>query len=143
MTYNSEEVTLPKPAEEVFNTLSNLEGLRNLIAGIPSDKISDEQRQQLESVKVTADSISFPAGPVGDVTLRLKETVSPTLIRLEGVGTPVPLSITMDITPILPTQCKGKVTIDIQIPAMLKPMVSGPLQKMTDQFGQMLRNLPV
>jgi hypothetical protein len=49
----------------------------------------------------------------------------------------------MDITPILPTQCKGKVTIDIQIPAMLKPMVSGPLQKMTDQFGQMLRNLPV
>lgn len=142
-TYNSEEVTLRRPAEAVFSQLSNLERLRDVIADVSADKINDEQRRQLESVKVTADTISFPGGPAGEVTLRITEAVSPTLIRLEGVGTPVPLSMSMHITPVLPEECTARVTIDLQIPAMLKPMVNGPLQKMADQFGMMLRNLPI
>lgn len=142
-TYKSEEVTLRKGAENVYDSLSNLSRLRDIIAGVPADKISDEQRKQLESVSVTDDTISFPGGPAGNVTLKIVESVRPTLIRLEGIGTPVPLSLRMDIRPILPEECTAQVTIDIQIPAMLKPMVNGPLQKMADQFGMMLRNLPM
>lgn len=120
-----------------------MEKLRDVIADVPADAISEEQRKQLEQVRVTADTISFPGGPVGEVTLRIVEKTAPTLIRLEGMGTPVPLNLTMRITPVSDTECRAQVTIDIQIPAMLKPMVNGPLQKMADQFGQMLRNLPV
>lgn len=142
-TYQSGEVTLHKSAEQTFAQISDMEKLRDVIADVPADAISEEQRKQLEQVRVTADTISFPGGPVGEVTLRIVEKTAPTLIRLEGMGTPVPLNLTMRITPVSDTECRAQVTIDIQIPAMLKPMVNGPLQKMADQFGQMLRNLPV
>lgn len=84
-----------------------------------------------------------PAALPHDVTLRLAETEAPSLIRMEGQGTPVPLSMTLHITPLTPESCETYVQIDIQIPAMLKPMVNGPLQKMADQFAQMLRQVPM
>lgn len=140
--YKSEETLLLAPAEKVFKKLSNLEGLSEMLTNIPEEKVSDEHRQLLNDVKVTADTISFPAGPVGNLTLRLTRLVEPTLILLEAVDAPVPMSLALNIFPIDEVSCKAQVVIDLQIPAMLKPMVSGPLNKMTAQFAQMLRNIP-
>ncbi len=142
-TYKSETVGIAHPATTVFNKLSNLEGLGNVIKNIPEDKIPADQRAQLEQVQVTADTISFPGGPVGNITLRLDEVKSPTLISLVGQGTPVPLKMAMHITPLTPDTCEAHVEIDLQIPAMLKPMINGPMQKMTQQFAQMLRQVPM
>ena len=114
-----------------------------MLKNVPADQIPADQMAMLEQVRVTPDTISFPGGPAGDVTLRLAETEAPSLIRLEGQGTPVPLSMTLHITPLTPESCETYVQIDIQIPAMLKPMVNGPLQKMADQFAQMLRQVPM
>ena len=142
-TYKSEVVSLAHPAERVFSKLSNLEGLGGMLKNVPADQIPADQMAMLEQVRVTPDTISFPGGPAGDVTLRLAETEAPSLIRLEGQGTPVPLSMTLHITPLTPESCETYVQIDIQIPAMLKPMVNGPLQRMADQFAQMLRQVPM
>lgn len=141
-TYKSEAIGLAYPAEAVFNKLSNLEGLGNLLRNIPEDKIPAEQRAQLEQVQVTRDTISFPGGPVGNLTLRLDEVKTPTLITLVGQGTPVPLNMSMHIIPLTPDTSEAYVEIDLQIPAMLKPMINGPMQKMTGQFAQMLRQVP-
>ncbi len=142
-TYKSEVVSLAYPAETVFGKLSNLEGLGDMLRNVPSDKIPADQMAMLEQVRITSDTISFPGGPAGDVTLRVAETSAPTLIRLEGAGTPVPMSLALHINPITPDTCETHVQIDIKIPAMLKPMVNGPLQKMADQFAQMLRQVPM
>lgn len=138
-TYKSGEVTLQGSAEEVYNKLSNLDNLRDLLAKIPADRLPEEQKKQLESLEITPDSITFPGGPVGSLTLQMTEKIEPTLIRLDGVGTPVKLGLSMHITPECPTSSKGEVDIDIDLPAMLKPMVGGQIQKMADQFGQMLK----
>jgi hypothetical protein len=138
-TYKSEVVSLAYPAETVFGKLSNLEGLGGILKNVPADKVPADQLAMLEQVRVTPDTISFPAGPAGEVTLKVAETDAPNLIRMEGFGTPVPMSLTLHITPLTPETCE----IDIQIPAMLKPMVNGPLQKMADQFAQMLRQVPM
>lgn len=140
-TYKSETVSLAYPAEKVYNRLSNLEGLGDLLRNVPLEQVPEEQRGMLEQVRVTADTVSFPAGPVGELTLALTELTEPTLIRLEGQGTPVPMSLTMHITPLTPDTCEARVEIDVKIPMMLKPMVNGPLQKMASQFGQMLRQI--
>lgn len=140
-TYKSDTVKLAYPAVRVFDKLSNLEGLKELIANIPADKVDADQRQMLDQVRVTSDTISFPAGPAGEITLRMAEKTAPTLIRLEGEGTPVPVGLAMHILPLTEDTCEAYVQFDIQIPAMLKPMVNGPLQKMADQFSQMLRQL--
>lgn len=140
--YHSSEETLQAPAEAVFDKLSNLENLRSLLDRVPSDKIPEDKRAMFESISITPDTITVPGGPVGSLTFRVTEKVNPTLIALSGEGAPVPLSLSMHITPLTETTCKAKVDIDIEIPAMLKPMVSGPIQKMADQFGEVLKAIP-
>lgn len=141
-TYKSETVGLMYPAERVFTKLSNLEGLGQMIKNVPEGQVPAEQLSMLEQVKVTPDSIEFPS-PAGSITLRLVETIDPTLIRMEGAGTPVPMEMALHIMPLTPDTCEAYVQIDLQIPAMLKPMVSGPLQKLVKQFADMLRRLPM
>lgn len=141
-TYKSEKVGIAYPAEKVYDRLSRLEGLKEMLAKVPADQVPADQMAMLEQVKVTPDTISFPGGPVGDITLRVAERVRPTFVRLEGVGTPVPMNLSLEVLPFTPETCEASVAIDVQIPAMLKPMVNGPLQKMADQFGQMLRQMP-
>lgn len=142
-TYKSEKVGIAYPASAVFEKFSNLEGLGELLKNVPEGKIPADQLEMLGKVKVTSDTISFPAGPVGDIMLRLVEKDAPVLIRLEGVGTPVPLGLAMHIVPLTPETCETYVQIDLKIPALMAPMVNGPMQKMVDQFGQMLRQMPI
>lgn len=142
-TYKSEKVGIAYPASAVFEKFSNLEGLGELLKNVPEGKIPADQLEMLGKVRVTSDTISFPAGPVGDIMLRLVEKEAPVLIRLEGVGTPVPLGLAMHIVPLTPETCETYVQIDLKIPALMAPMVNGPMQKMVDQFGQMLRQMPI
>ena len=143
-TYNSEEISLMAPAGAVNSKLSNLDNLRSLLEKVPADKIPADKLEMFNSISVTPDSVTVPGGPVGALTFRMKEKVEPTLIKLAGEGLPpgIALSLSLHITPEGESTSKAKVTIDISIPAMLKPMVSGPLQKMADQFGQVLRAIP-
>ena len=143
-TYNSEEISLMAPAGAVYSKLSNLDNLRSLLEKVPADKIPADKLEMFNSISVTPDSVTVPGGPVGALTFRMKEKVEPTLIKLAGEGLPpgIALSLSLHITPEGESTSKAKVTIDISIPAMLKPMVSGPLQKMADQVGQVLRAIP-
>lgn len=141
-TYKSPEVRLKASAEAVFNKLSNLENLHSLLEKVPADKIPEDKRAMFESIQITPDSITLPGGPVGAVTLRLAEKTSPSLISLKGEGTPVPLALSMHIAPDGDSASKAQVAIDIDIPAMLKPMIGGHLQKMADQFGSVLQAIP-
>lgn len=137
--YNSYWVDLRYSADQVFSKLSNLENLRDLLNRIPEDQIPADQRKQLEDIQITPDSISLPGGPVGSITLRMAEKVQPSLIRLQGEGTPVNMSLSMEIEPVDDAACRARVVILLDIPAMLKPMVNGPLNKMTEQFATMLQ----
>lgn len=139
-TFKSDKVELRYPAEAVFDKLSDLSNIGTLLENAPVDQIPEDKRELLNKITFSRDTISFPAQPVGDVTLQVVRREPFTLIELDGVGTPVDLKMRMEITPKGET-CEAMVVVDIAIPAMLKPMVAGPLQKMTDQFSQVLRAL--
>lgn len=141
-TYKSDKTKISYPAETVFAKLSHLEGLSDVLQKVPADSLSSEHRAMLEQIKVTSDTITFPGGPVGDVTLGVVERVEPSLIKLEGVGTPVPMSLTLHVKPLTSESCEAYVELEVQIPMMLKPMVNKPLQDMADQFGKMLSQIP-
>ncbi|MDE6218667.1 MAG: hypothetical protein K2F64_06650 [Muribaculaceae bacterium] len=140
--YKSKDVSLNYSAEVVFNKLSNLESLKEVLANVPREKVKPEDLAMLDQIEVTPDTISFPAGPVGSLTLRMTRKEAPVLLRLEGENSPVPMSLEMNITPEGENHCSARVVIDLQIPKMLAPMVSGPLNKMTEQFADMLAMIP-
>lgn len=141
-TYKSSEIQYGASAETLFNKISNLEGLKDMLSKIPQDTLTDEQRGMLSSVTISSDSISLPGGPVGSLTLKMTRKESPVLIEFEGQNTPVPLSLSLHINPEGTDSCVAQAVLDIQIPAMLRPMVSGPLQKAVDQLSNLLRAIP-
>lgn len=141
--YSSDSVTLSSSAENVYSKFSNLENLRALLDKVPADSIPDDKRAMYESITITPDSITVPGGPVGALSFKVVEKCEPSLIRLNGEGSPVPLTLSMNITPVNADSCKVKVDIDIALPAMLKPMVGGHIQKMADQFSQVLKAIPL
>lgn len=137
--YESPAVTLPAPAEKVYEKLSNLGNLKSVLDRIPAHKIPEDKRDIFEAVEITDNSISLPAGPVGNLTFHVVEKVEPTLIRLKGEGAPVAMALALHIRPGIDNHCEAKAEVDVDIPAMLKPMVGGHIQKLADQFGQVLQ----
>lgn len=140
--YSSPEVTLQAPAEVVFNKLSNLENLRSMLDKVPADRIPDDKRQLFENIKITSDTIEVPGAPMGSLIFRVIEKKAPDMIKLQGEGMPIAMALTMHIKPDGETTSKGHVDFDIDIPMMLKPMVGGQIQKIADQFGDVLAAIP-
>ena len=139
--FKSKTVAVAAPAEAVFDKLSDLSSLKVLMADIPASAVPEEQRSMLEAVSVTDDTITFPAGPVGELTMRMTRKERPTLIRLDGEGAPVALNMSLEIGEVGPDASEAAVSIDIAIPPMLKPMIGGTLQKMADQFADVIGQL--
>lgn len=136
--FKSTPVGIKASADAVYSKLSDLSNLKSLMSRIPESAIPADKKEMFDAVKITEDSIIFPAGPIGEVTLKMVEKVRPSLIKLEGVGTPVGMTLTLLIAGISTDTSEGCVEIDIAIPAMLKPMIGGTIQKMADQFAQVL-----
>lgn len=141
-TYKSDEVTLKADAQSVFNRLSDFESLKELLGKIPEDQIPADKKEMFDSIKLTNDSIELPGGPVGAIKLRVVEKTAPSRIKLKGEGTPVPLSLQLDLQPLDDSACRAQAKVDLEIPTMLRPMISGPMQKMTEQFANVLRSIP-
>lgn len=140
--YKSEEVPLKASAQNVFQRLSNLGSLKSMLADLPADQIPADKRDILENIKLSDDCIELPGGPVGSIRLRVVEQKAPVCIRLKGEGTPVPLGLQLNVIPVDDASCRAMAEVDIDIPAMLRPMIAGPMQKMTEQFAQVLRSIP-
>ena len=141
-TVKSEKKIINASAEKVFNKLSNLDNLKPLLESIPRDRIPEDKMEMFDNLKVTSDSITIPAGPVGQITLRVTDRLPYSLIQLTGEGSPVPLGMQLEIEAMGPEECEVQVAVNIEIPAMLKPMVAGPLKKIADQFVQVMAAIP-
>lgn len=141
-TYSSDNITLHAPASAVYEKLSNLENLQGLLDKVPADRIPEDKRQMFENIKITSDTIEVPGGPMGNLVFRVTEREAPRLIKLRGEGIPIEMALVLHITPESDSVSKAKVDIDINIPAMLKPMVGGQIQKIANQFGEVLGAIP-
>lgn len=126
----------------MFDRLSNISALGEMMKDAPVGDLPEKERELMEQVRVSEDGITFPAGPAGELTLRMARTERPTLVEMEGVGAPVPMSMSLHIQPVGPSECRAQVVIEIGVPKMLVPMVGGPLKKMAAQIAQMLVRVP-
>lgn len=140
--YSSGNVTLNASAQTVFDKLSNLENLQGMLDKVPADRVPEDKRQMFENIKITHDTIEVPGGPMGSLTFRVTERVAPSLIKLQGEGIPLQMALVLNVKPLTATTSEANVDIDINIPAMLKPMIGGQIQKIANQFGDVLGAIP-
>ncbi len=128
--YESSIKTVPYPQEAVFRNISDLSNLARIRDRIPSDKVQEFTFDQ--------DSVSVSVPPVGQITLRIVEREEPKCIKFEAVQSPLPFNLWVQILPIDELTSKMKVTVDADIPMMLKPMVNGPLQDGVEKVADAL-----
>jgi len=125
---------IPYSVEDVYRNISDLSNLERVRDRIPEDK--------LNSFSFDQDSVSVNVAPVGDLKLRIIEREENKCVKFEGVETPLPFNLWIQVLPVSETESKMKVTVQADIPFMLKGMVAGPLQDGVDKIADALSKIP-
>jgi hypothetical protein len=76
--------------------------------------------------------------PVGKITIRICDREEPKCVKFESVDSPMPFHLWIQVLPVTAETSKMKVTVDADIPFMLKGMVAGPLQDGVEKIADAL-----
>ena len=132
--FESSVKQIPYPVEDVYRNISDLNNLERVRDRIPEDK--------LNSFSFDSDSVSVNVAPVGDLRLRIIEREENKCIKFETVQSPLPFNLWIQVLPVSATESKMKVTVQADIPFMLKGMVAGPLQDGVEKIADALSKIP-
>ena len=134
--FESKPCVIDAPAEKVFSKLDDLTKLRDMI-----DKLPEEAKSKIGDVTFEKDSISINTQQVGTIKFVVKERIKPQKIVFGTESSPVPLTLTTLLHATGDDKTEITAQTDVDVPAMLKPMISSPMQKATDQFATLIAQL--
>ena len=132
--FESSVKQIPYPVEDVYRNISDLSNLERVRDRVPEDK--------LNSFSFDSDSVSVNVAPVGDLKLQIIEREENKRVKFESVQSPLPFNLWIQVLPVSETESKMKVTVQADIPFMLKGMVAGPLQDGVDKIAEALSKVP-
>ena len=135
-TYKSKPQLINRSADELFDRFSDLSRLQEAL-----DTLPEEQRAKVGQVEFTPDSIRITTPQVGDIAFNVIERIRPTKVVFGTQSSPVPMTMDVDITPMGDASCEVVSSINVEIPAMLRPLIGPQLQKATDKFGELIAGL--
>ncbi|WP_289858635.1 hypothetical protein [uncultured Muribaculum sp.] len=135
-TYSSKPIEIPMQAESVYEKVSNLSGFQERIDNLPQDV-----KDKIGAVRFTEDSIIINAATVGDMVLSVSEKVPGKRVAFTANGAPVPIVMSINLENIDNEKTLVTTCIDVEIPAMLKPLVGSKLQEAAEKFGDMIGNI--
>ncbi len=135
-TYKSAPQTIGRAADELFNRFSDLSYLQSTL-----DNLTAEQRQQIGEVEFSADSIKIVTPQVGEIAFNVTQRISPSKIVFGTASSPVPLTMEVDIKPLSDNSSEVTTTINVDVPAMLRPLIGPQMQKAADKFGELMAGL--
>ena len=136
-------------AATIYSKLTNPSLIQQQIEA-NADRIDEQARQHLDTVKFTEDSISIQS-PMGEVALSLDRENSSEDERVVYTASSSPVPINMVIN--LQSQDDGTTmsTAELQLqlpfflrkmPFFLRKMVEGQLQEGAERFGELLSRIP-
>ncbi|MCH5221734.1 MAG: hypothetical protein J1F05_05320 [Muribaculaceae bacterium] len=133
--YTSKATVVNQSAQALSAKFSDFSVMQSAL-----DKLDAEQRSRVGDVCFTNDSIKISTPQVGDITLKAVERTDER-IRLEAIGSPIPMTLLVDFKPINEESTEVTGTIDVDLPMMIRPLVGPTLQKAADQFGDLFARL--
>ena len=132
--FESSVKQIPYPVENVYRNISDLSNLERVRDRIPEDKLQEFQ--------FDSDSVQVSVSPVGTIKLRIIEREENKCVKFETEQSPLPFNLWIQVLPVSETESKMKVTVQADIPFMLKGMVSGPLQDGVEKIADALSQIP-
>lgn len=135
-TYKSKPARINRNARDLYDRFSDMSRLQSSLDGLP-----EEQRRQIGDVEFTADSLKIVTPQVGEISFVIKERVEPSKIVFGTGSSPVPLTMEVDITPAGENAADVETRVDVEIPAIVRPVIGPQLQKAADKFGELITGL--
>ena len=155
--YESQIYTVNATQQHAYERMANLknfEALRQimeqpefverLMANVPAEhagKVTPEKieevRRQFENVVFSEDAVSFDS-KLGLITLAITEPEDPKLVKLQGVGTPIDVTLWVQLLPLGAYQSKMKVTIGADVNFFIRKMVEKYLKQAPDGIASFL-----
>ena len=128
--YESSIKQIPHSQRAVYNCISDLTNLEKVKDRVPEDKIKD--------FSFDKDTVSLNIDPVGALTFKIINREEPKCVKFEGVGTPLPIHLWIQVLPISDTSSKMKLTVEADIPIFVRPMVETPLKEGVEKIADVL-----
>ena len=129
-SFESKVKEIPYPQEAVYRLISDLNNLERIRDRIPTDKIQD--------FSYDSDSVTVNVPLVGTVSMRVVERTEPECVKFESVQSPMSFNLWVEVMPDDDNTSNVKVSVKADIPFMLAPLVSGPLQDGLDKVVEAL-----
>ncbi len=131
--FESSVKQIPYSQAVVYRNISDMSNLEKVRDRVPSDKVKD--------FSFDADSVAISVPPVGEIRLRIVNREEPKCVKFETVQSPMPFFLWIQVLPVTETTSKMKVTVEADVPLMLRAMVSGPLQDGVEKIADALASI--
>lgn len=128
--YESSVKCIPFPQARVYAKLEDLNNLEGLKDRLPQDKVKEFAYSRDEA------TVNVP--PLGNVTIKVVEREEPKCVKLEAVGSPVPITLWVQIIPDGEEASKMRVVVKAEINFMLRAMVEKPLKDGIEKIAEAL-----
>jgi len=148
--YESQVKTIYAAQDNVYARLSDLSQLQ-----IMKDNLTDEQKELLKAKfdeaskgKVSVSNIEFTSDTAScqiqgmPVCVRIIDREPSKTVKFTAENSPINATLWVQLIGTAPYETKAKVTIDIDIPFFLKPMVGSKLDGIADQIAEGLTKIP-
>lgn len=128
--YESTIKQIPFSQRDVYRCVSDLSNLEKVKDRVPADKVKD--------FSFDTDTVSLNVDPVGALTFKIINREDPKCVKFEGVGTPLPIHLWIQVLPVTDTTSKMKLTVEADIPIFVRPMVEKPLKEGVEKIADAL-----
>ena len=128
--YESSVKNIPFPQARVYAKLEDLNNLETLKDKLPEDKVKD--------LTYSRDEATVNVPPMGNVTIKVVEREEPKCIKLEAVGSPIPINMWIQIIPDGEEASKMRVVAKAEVNFMLRAMIDKPLKNGFEKIAEAL-----
>ena len=129
-------------AATIYSKLTNPSLIQQQIEA-NADRIDEQARQYLDTVKFTEDSISIQS-PMGEVALSLdrENSIEDERVVYTASSSPVPINMVINLQSQDDGTTMSTAELQLQLPFFLRKMVEGQLQEGAERFGELLSRIP-
>lgn len=130
--YKGKSVRVNVPASNIAEKFSDLSKLSEFADNIPA-----EEKARIGEINFESDAIVITNPAAGKMVFRVTECTPEKIVF--SADAMVPLGITVDLKPVDDgNETDVSTILDIEIPALLRPMIGGKLQQVADSFGDLI-----
>ena len=129
-------------AATIYSKLTNPSLIQQQIEA-NADRIDEQARQHLDTVKFTEDSISIQS-PMGEVSLSLdhENSIEGQRVVYTTSSSPVPINMVVNLERLPDDTTVSTAELQLNLPFFLRKMVEGQLQEGAERFGELLSRIP-